>query len=109
MADATPTQAVIRGHLTATFPSLLIIVAVILAARALLGPEAGITVGPVVGAMCAWLWWSFMVPRWRDWVIDRGLRPEDVQSTAVRTGLLWPRGSFPERTEFRRRGGTRGW
>ena len=69
----------------------------------------GLYLGVVFGALIAWVWWSFAVPRWRDCVEARGLRPDDVQTLAVQTGLIWPRGSWPERTEFRRRDGRRGW
>jgi len=65
--------------------------------------------GAVLGSGVAWIWWSFAIPRWRDWVIDVGLTPRDVQDLAVRVGLVWPVGSFFERTERRRRDGRRGW
>ena len=101
----TATRAVLVGHLRVTLPVVAVIVAGLLAGRwygsARLGGLGGFAVG--------WLTWSFLVPRWRDWVQDHGLVPEDVQALAVRTGLLWPKGSFVERTEFRRRDGRRGW
>ena len=75
----------------------------------LLAGTGGLLLGVLIGAALAWPCWSFLVPRWRDWVEENGLAPEDVQSLAAGTGLLWPRGSFFERTEFRRKGGKRGW
>jgi hypothetical protein len=108
VSGVTPRQAVARGHLTVTLPVVLIMIAVILVLWISLGSK-GWLIGVFAGPGTAWIWWSFMVPRWRDWVIDNGLRPDDVQRAAELTGLVWPRGFLFERTEFRRRDGTRGW
>ena len=55
--------------------------------------------GPVV----AWLWWSVAVPRWRDWALGSGVDPDELQDWAEDAKLVWPVGSFWERTEFRKR------
>lgn len=108
MLRPSPKDALIRGHLTVTLPVLLIILAAPVIGW-LAGGGAGLLLGVVTGSGFAWPWWSFAVPRWRDWVIDNGLSPEDVQDTAEAIGLLWPRGSRWERTEFPRRNGRKGW
>jgi len=102
----TPKEAVLRGHLMVTVPVLVTIATVAAFVSIVLGRPM---LGFGVGAFAAWPVWSFMVPRWRDWVIDVGLTPDDVQDKAELTGLLWPRGSFLERTEFKRRSGRVGW
>ena len=89
-----------------TIPVLLIIGLLATLGWALLGRAS---LGMIVGIIVAWVWWSFSVARWRDWVEANGLRPDDVQELARQTGLLWPRGSWLERTEFRRQNGKRGW
>ena len=104
----SPILAVARGHLTVTLPVVVVIVVVGFIGRLLAG-TGGLLIGIMVGAVIAWPCWSFLLPRWRDWVEQKGLAPEDVQSLAASTGLLWLRGSFPERTEFRRKSGKRGW
>jgi hypothetical protein len=115
MAKPTPFQAVMWGHAFVTLPVFATIItggAVGLWLGGRLGPLfglVGLLVGIVLGAAVAWVWWSFTVPVWRDWVVDQGLTPSDVQELAVATGLVWPRGSHFERTEFPRRGGRRGW
>jgi hypothetical protein len=109
VSGVTPRQAVACGHLMVTLPVVLIMIAVILVLWISLGPRVGLLIGVFAGPGTAWIWWSFMVPRWRDWVIDNGLHADDVQRAAALTGLVWPRGSLFERTEFRRRNGTRGW
>ncbi|MBV8757600.1 MAG: hypothetical protein JO257_10005 [Deltaproteobacteria bacterium] len=101
----TASRAVLIGHLRVTLPVVVLCVAGIVVGRLCgatrLGGLGGIAVG--------WLAWSFLVPRWRDWVEDQGLAPDDVYPLALRSYLVWPRGSFIERTEFRRRDGRRGW
>jgi hypothetical protein len=48
----------------------------------------------------AWGWWSFAVPRWRLWAYERVPSTGEVHSRALAAGLVWPRGSRLERTEF---------
>src|SRR5260370_10420939 len=57
----------------------------------------------ILGSILGWVWWSYTVPRWRDWALYRGLDPDRLQKFAFRTSLTWPRGSLFEKTEFRRR------
>ena len=52
------------------------------------------------GIVLAWVWWSFTVPRWRRWALRRGAPAERLQRLGVMTGLLWPKGWLPEKTEF---------
>ena len=57
----------------------------------------------IIGSLLAWVWWSYTVPRWRDWAQRRGANSDQLQKFAFRTGLTWPKGSLFERTEFRRK------
>jgi len=56
-----------------------------------------------LGFTLAWLWRSYFIPQWREWAHARGADPEELQIEAVRSKLTWPKGSFFERTEIRRR------
>lgn len=109
MPTVTPKQAIIRGHRVVMYPVLIIMGLGWLVSSRFRDVTPLATIAFPVAFAGAWLWWSYMVPRWRDWVIDHGLQPEDVQKYAQATGLIWRRGSIFERTEFRRRDGTRGW
>ena len=73
------------------------------------GKPAGGVIGLVLGVLPGWLWWSYSIPRWRDWLEDNGISEASVYDLAVRTDLVFPRGSVFEATEFRRRDGSRGW
>ena len=108
MKQVSPLQAVAHGHLTVTLP-VVGIIALCGFIGWLLNGVGALLIGLIVGSLIAWPVWSFLLPRWRDWVEDAGLTGDDVERLAVRTFLLWPKGSLFERTEFKRRNGKRGW
>jgi hypothetical protein len=107
-------ETVIRGHLIVTLPVLVLIglttaiVAVSISAFTRNG--AGqllnafrLPIGGLVGCLFGWLWWSATIPRWREWVKSINGDEEQTQQLAERTLLVWPRGWFLEKTEFRGR------
>ena len=57
----------------------------------------------LLGFVAAWPYWSFAIPRWREWALRRGADPDELQRRAQAVGLVWRRGSIFERTEFRPR------
>jgi hypothetical protein len=92
-------KAILIGQLVINVPAVAIMIAVMF---------LGSIVAPwplalLAGSLLAWIWWSLIVPRWRDWVLGQGVDPNRLQKFAVRTGLTWPKGSIFERTEFRRK------
>lgn len=98
-------KAVVVGHLMVTLPVLVMLALGV--QIALIGVFGWL--GWVGAVVMPWLTWSLLVPRWRDWVADRDLSIDDVQRLAQRTGLVWPQGWLPERTELPRRDGQQGW
>jgi hypothetical protein len=95
----TPGKAVLVGTLVVNVPVFIL----------LLGPGFAATrLGyvdwflPVLGAsfFLGWGWWSFALPRWRLWAYERVSSTGEVHDRALASGLVWPRGSLPERTEF---------
>jgi hypothetical protein len=88
------------GHLIVNLPVLLIMGLGWLLGYALKGP-AWAVVGLLLGVIPAWLWWSEAVPRWREWAKLRGADEVQTQNLGVRSGLVWPKGSVFEKTEFR--------
>jgi hypothetical protein len=99
----TPGRAVFQGHLMATVPALLLLVAVfVLGARwiaqPLIAPERSfsaywIRLGLVsVAALgVGWLWWAVAILRWRAWMRARGANEKEAQRLGERTLLLWPK------------------
>ena len=112
----TAETAVRRGHLFITFPVTVIMLGLwgLMWALAPRGPRALrphsagalllIAVIAISPPILAWLWWSFTVPRWRHWALKRGVDGDTLQRLAQSQQLVWPRGSFFERTEFHYRG-----
>ena len=98
----TPGRAVAVGHLVVNVPVLAIIVLAYVVGLISIGP-VGAILCLFVGIALAWVWWSAMVPRWREWARRRGADEDRTQQLAQVTGLVWPKGHMFEKTEFRRR------
>ena len=92
-------KAILVGQLVVNLPAVAIMIAALfLGSLVALWP-----LSLIVGSLLAWIWWSYTVPRWREWALDRGIDPDRLQKFAFHTGLTWSKGSLLERTEFRRR------
>jgi hypothetical protein len=110
-------QAVIRGHLIVTLPVFVIIgltTGVAAVSISVFTPNnteikmqllhaLRLPLGGLAGCLLGWLWWSASVPRWREWAKSIGADEEQTQRLGQRTLLVWPKGWFFEKTEFRRR------
>lgn len=105
----TPAQAVGRGHRRVSLPAFAIISFTAAIGWGVTHKIAGGLLGLIVGMIPAWVWWSYAVPRWRDWLDDEGISEASVYRLAISSGLVFPRGFYLEGTELRRRDGTRGW
>jgi hypothetical protein len=54
-----------------------------------------------LGIAAAWVWWSYQVPHWRIWALERVDDIEALHQRAVQVGIEWPYGHFLERTEIK--------
>jgi hypothetical protein len=95
----TADRAVSIGQLVVNLPVVGIVALGGFLAYLVKGP-AWTALGVLLGIIPAWLWWSIMVPRWREWAKRRGTDEDETQLMGERRGLVWSRGSFFERTEF---------
>ncbi len=92
--------AVLVGILLVNGPVLVLLVGPsFLAVRS--GQERFWPATLALSLVAAWSWWSFSVPRWRLWAYERVQSTGALQWWALATGLVWPRGSVFERTEFK--------
>ena len=55
------------------------------------------------GFVLGWLWWSIGATRWRIWAYTHVRNIHELIEVAVAEKLIWPKGSFFERTEMRTR------
>jgi hypothetical protein len=55
----------------------------------------------VLGPCVAWIYWSFAITRWRIWAFSNVDDAEELKALAISGQLIWPDGSFFERTEIR--------
>jgi hypothetical protein len=101
----TAAQAVARGNLLVNWPVRAIMLLGFVGAYLLFDTSslfAGLVA--ITGFSSAWLWWSYFIPLWRAWALRRGADPNELQRLALEAQLVWPKGSFFERTEFRHNG-----
>ncbi len=99
---ATEAQRAVRmGLLVVMVPILVLLFAPYLILKSRGGLWAGL--GQFFGFVIAWPYWSFAIPRWRQWALRRGADADELQRRAQAVGLVWRRGSVFERTEFRPR------
>lgn len=48
-----------------------------------------------------WLYWSFMVTKWRLWAFEKVTDVHELKRRAIDEKLIWPDGSIVEKTEIR--------
>ena len=92
-------RAVIAGWMLVNIPAIIIMLSVFLIGLALMPNLWWISLS--IAFFLGWIWWSFTIPRWRRWALNRGANPDKLQRWAVITGLVWRKGSVFEKTEFR--------
>jgi len=91
-------KAVLVGWLVVNIPVIIIMAGVLLIG---MGIDANVWwLSLSIGFFLGWAWWSYMIPRWRRWAIQRGAPAEKLQRWAFLTGLVWRKGSVFEKTEF---------
>jgi len=98
-------QAMRKGHRTVNYPSVAIFLGLLFATGILcvceLLPFWSFPIGFVVALAASWLYWAFMITRWRLWAFDEVRNVHELRKKAIKERLIWPDGSFFERTELR--------
>ena len=94
----SPAAAVVVGTLVVNVPVMAIIVGVLLLTTRF---GLGVTPALFLSGIAGWVWWSFWIPKWRLWAYRRVASTGALQRAALRSGLVWPKGSKLERTEFK--------
>ena len=63
-------------------------------------PDWGIGIGILVGFILAWFIWSLLIIRWKIWAYSRVRNINDLRKKAIEEKLIWPDGSWFEKTEI---------
>ena len=95
-------RAIVAGTVVVNVPVMVCILGMSWLGNSLWG-AVGAVGGVLAGAAVGWVWWAFMVPRWRAWAVAGVANPARLHRWAVGFGIEWPKGSVFERTEFRPR------
>jgi hypothetical protein len=91
-------KAIIIGQLWINLPIFIIIIVASGLIMAL--TSLGLALSLIIGGFLAWLYWSYNVPKWRTWAINKGVNPEQLKKWGQRTLLTWKDDSIFSKTEF---------
>jgi hypothetical protein len=101
----TVDEAISRGRRMITFPVMgimfgLIGLSVYLSSEDII-PALYMVIGIAAGVLLGWVYWSFMITKWKLWAFENVRNVHDLQRKAVEAQLIWNEGSFWEKTEIR--------
>jgi len=101
----TVDKALMRGQFMINVPVIVIIFSVmgLLSYLAIveLIPFYFVALSVLIGPVVAWIYWSFAITYWRIWAFSNVDDVHELRNLAVSGKLIWPDGSFFERTEIR--------
>lgn len=101
----TVDEAIAKGQRMVNYPVVGIIVGTIgiacfLGTQAIL-PWWVFPLGFVLAFALGWLYWSVMITKWRLWAFENVRNVHELKKRAIQEKLIWPDGSFYEKTEIR--------
>jgi hypothetical protein len=101
----TVDQALAKGKRMVNYPVFGIMIGMFVITSFLLSekiiPVWGFPIAFVVGIGLSWLWWSFMITRWRLWAFENVRNVHELKERAIQEKLIWNDGSIFEKTEIR--------
>jgi hypothetical protein len=101
----TVEKAIRRGQLMVNVPVLFIMPGVIgillFVVLKELAPVYFAALGIILAPLAGWIYWSFAITRWRIWAFSKVDDVHELKREAVAGKLIWPDGSFFEKTEIR--------
>ena len=104
MENLTVDKAIQKGHQWVNYPVAAILIIGIAFSVLLVGilkSGFGFLIGFAATFALAWLWWSFMITKWRIWAFENCRNVHELRRRAVNEKLIWPEGSIFEKTEIR--------
>jgi hypothetical protein len=100
----TVDEAIKKGHRTINYPSFIILVCM-----TILGfyfgttkklPMWSIPIGFILGIILAWIYWSFMVTKWKLWAFENVRNVHELKKRAIQENLIWKDDSIFRKTEI---------
>jgi hypothetical protein len=100
----TVDEAISKGQRMVNYPVMIIMFGTIgltlyLGIQKII-PTWGFPVGFVLAFGLAWLWWSFMITKWRLWAFDNVRNVHELKKRAIQEKLIWADNSIFEKTEI---------
>ena len=96
--DVSVLRAIVTGQLIVNLP-----ITIIITGAAILFALNGwsLSLGAILGCVIGWLYWSYSIPKWRNWALAHGVNKEELSKWGRRTLLTWKEDSLLAKTEFR--------
>ena len=99
----TVNDAIKRGKYLLTYPTLAIVLICIFAPLVLsmngFCPPWFMIFGLIFSVVPSWIWWSFMVVKWKVWAFSNVRNVHELKRKAIKENLIWPDESSFAKTE----------
>ena len=93
-------KAIVLGQLLINLPITFLIIG---CAILFICIGLNLSLGGLIGCAVGWLYWSFAIPKWRNWALGGGLDKDPLSKWGRITLLIWKEDSLFAKTEFRRK------
>lgn len=101
----TVDKAISKGHQMVTYPGMAIFIITILLSFYMVFlqfiPIEAFLFSAIPAAGLMWLWWSFMITKWRIWAFQHVRNVHELKKRAIQEKLIWKDNSFFEKLEIR--------
>lgn len=105
MNDVSVDEAIAKGKRMVIYPVWTIFIVVTSISFFLLSREIiplwVCGVGFLVSLLLSWLYWGYMVTKWRLWAFENVQNVHELEKRAEQESIIWGRGGIFEKTEFR--------
>ncbi|RZJ71455.1 hypothetical protein [Flavobacterium sp.] len=81
-------QIIWKGYFWINIPVMIILLSSFFALVSFTNLNASSCI--MLGALVAWIYWSFMISKWIRWALKNNVEPKTLHKLGVRSLLLWP-------------------
>ncbi len=103
--QVTVDEAIAKGHRMVTYPGLLIFIVIVgiciyLGVQNIL-PFWIFLVGFLLAFVFAWIYWSVMITKWRNWAFESVRNVHELKKRAIQEQLIWADSKIFGKTEIK--------